>query len=160
MKVKHLLTLIACILLPALVSAQSSAFEKASQLPDVKYIYLSKTMLSQLGDNDSIDNITFNLGDITKRLNSLELLTTGDSSSMEEIVPILKDMVKKMDLISQVKNNSVDINVYGTKDRGKEMYSKLMCYYQSSEANVLAAVYLTGEIDIDDIKDLMKKTTY
>lgn len=158
MKVKHLLILIVCLLLPTVASAQSSAFEKASQLPDVKYIYLSKNMLSQLGDNDSIDNITFNLGDITKRLNSLELLTTGDTSSMEEITPLLKDMVKKMDLISQVKNNSVDINVYGTKDRGKEMYSKLMCCYQSPEA--MLAVYLTGEIDIDDIKDLMKKTTY
>ena len=104
MKLRHILIIIAAFLIPAMASAQSSAFEKAAELPDVKYIYLSKSMLSQLSGNDSIDNLSFNLGDITKRLNSLEVLTTNDNSSMEETIPILKGMVKKMDLISQVKN--------------------------------------------------------
>ncbi len=160
MKLKHILIIIAAFLIPAMASAQSSAFEKAAELPDVKYIYLSKSMLSQLSGNDSIDNLSFNLGDITKRLNSLEVLTTNDNSSMEETIPILKGMVKKMDLISQVKNNGVDINMYGTKEKGKDIYSKLMCLYQSTERDLLFAVYMTGEIDVDDIKDLMNATTY
>lgn len=144
---------------PLMASAQTAAFEKASELPDVKYIYLSKSMLSQLGDNDSIDNLSFNLGDITKRLNSLEVLSTNDNLSVEATVPMLKEMAQKMDLISQVKNGTgADVNVYGKKEKGKDVYSKLMCLYQV-QLDLLVAVYMTGEIDIDDIKQLMNATT-
>ena len=146
--IKHILAIMAVLLCGAGAMAQNSDFERIARIPNVEYVYISKSMLKSLEPLDSAGELSFIHS--TKDLNSIEILSCDDAENVAEVKSMLADATDDLELLSKVKSGQKNIDVYG-KRQGDGL-SEMMVI--SPTAEKVVAVFIKGYMDAETLKSI------
>lgn len=129
-----------------LASAQVEAFKRAAKLPDVEYVYLSKSILSMVGGSLPVQG----MDEVASQLNSMEVLSVSSQESVQKTYELLESTRNAMELLTHMVEADVITEIYGIEDDGR--YSELLVLVM--EDSQLSAVMMKGNINPDVIKSI------
>ncbi|MCM1389414.1 MAG: DUF4252 domain-containing protein [Bacteroides sp.] len=145
-ELKHILTATIIFLCGMSVSAQNNDFEKIARIPNVEYVYVSKSMLKSLESLDSASE--FNFIRSAKELNSVEIISCDDADNIAEVNDKLSEATNDLELLSKVKSENKNINIYGK--RHGDGLSEILVISPMHEKVV--AVFIKGNMDAETLK--------
>ena len=147
-KLKHILTIALIFLCGISASARNNDFEKIASIPNVEYVYVSKSMLKSL---ESIDNDSeLNFIRSAKELNSVEILSCDNAENIAEVNEKLNEAANELELLSKVKSDNKNINIYG-KRHGDGLSEILVI---SPAQDKVVAVFMKGNMDAETLKSI------
>lgn len=126
--------------------AQNASFKRAAKIADVSYVYLSKGMLSTMGNAFPIPA----MGGVAEKLTSLEILSTDNADSAAKVADTLEGCHRGMELMSHVSEAGDITEIYGVKDGAK--LSDLLVL--TSRDSGMTAILISGDIDPAVIKSV------
>lgn len=126
--------------------AQEEAFKRAAKLPGVEYVYLSKDMLSKVGNSLPVEG----MDEVASQLTSMELLSTSSHDSAKKAFGLLDSSRSGMELLTHMSENDGTVDIYGVKSDDK--LSELLVLVMKD--SVLSAVMMKGTIDPEVIKGI------
>lgn len=146
--IKHILAIMAIIFCASETAAQNRDFEKIARIPNVEYVYISKSMLKSLEPLDTSGELNFIHS--TKDLTSIEILSCDDADNIEEVNTMLIDAYEDLELLSKVKSGHKNINIYG-KRQGEGLSEILVI---SPMPEKVVAVFIKGYMDAETLKSI------
>lgn len=134
-------------------AAQNRTFEKIAERYDsVEYVYINRMMLKSIAGTKFTDNTENPLHNAVRDLKSLEILNCSVPDICDSIAPMLIDARDGLDLMSTVKNDGDNVNIYA-KGNG-ETLDKLFMLVRSADGTI-QAVYITGQLQPTVIKSIV-----
>jgi len=147
-KFKHILTIALIFLCGISAPAQNNDFEKIANIPNVEYVYVSKSMLKSLESLDNDGELNFIRS--TKELNSVEIISCDNAENIAEVNEKLNEVANELELLSKVKSEHRNINIYG-KRRGDGLSEILVI---SPAHDKVVAVFIKGNMDAETLKSI------
>lgn len=141
------LAIIAIISLTA--NAQVSAFEKYSDIKNVTYVYISKSMLNLVGGAvPSVPGV--NTKSIMGKLSAIQIISSEDKSARNKLKANVASTIKngKYELLMQVDNND-KVYIYH-----KESKNQSVIVMQTDNDDALSVIVFSGKFTLDDVKKL------
>lgn len=141
------LAIIAIISLTA--NAQVSAFEKYSDIKNVTYVYISKSMLNLVGGAvPSVPGV--NTKSIMGKLSAIQIISSEDKSARNKLKANVASTIKngKYELLMQVDNND-KVYIYH-----KESKNQSVIVMQADNDDTLSVIVFSGKFTLDDVKKL------
>ncbi|MBQ4344414.1 MAG: DUF4252 domain-containing protein [Muribaculaceae bacterium] len=133
-------------------NAQSLSLEKASNIKGVTSVYISKMMLSQIGESKLVGGV--NIEDIASYLNSVEIVIAEDKNCAKELRQETNKLSKLpgVELLTKIKDDDENVTIYG-KMKGN-IYEAVLLIVDDGED--LIVILITGNIPLDKIAELTK----
>lgn len=157
MKSLKILVLMAVMMLPLSVCAQTRLFSDLSTDKNVTTVYVSKVMMklasSALGNMLAIGN-DFGLSDgkLLEQVNTVELVTTEKKKGVKKIQKYLDKAIKKYNLVALVdspKGNESNKQLLYEADDYEGTVTKLLIVQKSK--NDMLVMVLQGNIDLNEL---------
>lgn len=95
-------------------------------------------------------------GSMIKSLDSIEVLTAGESGGIEKIKKAMADFLvanPDLDVMVQVNDNGQDVSIYSVPKQGSDNIAKLIVYVV--EPGEVTLVVMNGDIDPAQISGLL-----
>lgn len=141
------LAIIAIISLTA--NAQVSAFEKYSDIKNVTYVYISKSMLNLVGMAvPSVPGV--NTKSIMGKLSAIQIISSEDKTAKSKLKANVASIIKndKYELLMQVDDND-KVYIYH-----KESKNQSVIVMQTDNDDALSVIVFSGKFTLDDVKKL------
>lgn len=108
------LAAIAFIFVCITANAQSTPFDKYADTEDVTYVYISKAMLSLLGSKMMPEINGVNVNEISSKLNSIQIITSGTKATQKSLKTDAMSIVKKnkYEILMQISENDSKVDIY------------------------------------------------
>lgn len=147
-KFKHILTIALIFLCGISATARNNDFEKIANIPNVEYVYVSKSMLKSLESLDNDSELNFIRS--AKELNSVEILSCDNAENIAEVNEKLNEAANELELLSKVKSEHKNINIYGK--RSGDGLSEILVI--SPAQDKVVAVFIKGNMDAETLKSI------
>lgn len=133
-------------------NAQSLSLEEASNIKGVTSVYVSKMMLSQIGDSKLVGGVS--IENIASYLNSVEIVIAEDKNCADKLRQITNKLSKHpgVELLTKIKEDGENVVIYG-KMNGN-IYEAILLMVDDGED--LVVILVTGNIPLDKITELTK----
>lgn len=159
---KKYIAIIVFTLLPSMIFAQQSVFDKFEGPDDITVVTVTKKMFQMMGNvkMDSKDKEAQQFLALTKKLNNLKVFTTSNSKYAADMKSTAEKYLKTAGLeeLMRVKDGGQNIRIL-IKTGGKETQVKelLMFIEGSGKGNETVLMSLTGDFDLNDLSVLTDK---
>jgi hypothetical protein len=153
-RLRFFILISAALVFVASACAQKMTFPSLNNQDGVSKVFVNKTMLSMAGNSINLGGKV--PGSMIKSLDSIEVLTAGESGGIEKIKKAMADFLvanPDLDVMVQVNDNGQDVSIYSVPKQGSDNIAKLIVYaVESGEAKL---VVLSGDIDPTQISGLL-----
>ncbi len=147
--IRSIFTAIVIIASGLSASAQASEIiNKISDMDNVTSVYISKAMLSLMG-NSKLDDTGLPIGEIAADLKSIEIISIEDKNAIAKTKALIAKIADdpKFEIFTKVKDPDENIVIYG-KTTGKIVSELLLVVEEKDEINI---IYMTGDVPLDKI---------
>lgn len=152
------LTLICMLAVAHIGKAQVKAFEKFRNIPDVSYVYISKTMLRMAKGTvkSNFGKSEINLGDMFDKLNSLQVISVEKQDKVAEIKKMVSDIVEKdkYDIVMEVANEDDAVTIYSKLDKTP---SVVLMQTEDTKEHELNLIVFSGTFTEEDLVNITQK---
>ena len=159
---KKYIAIIVFTLLPSMIFAQQSVFDKFEGPDDITVVTVTKKMFQLMGEvkMDKNDKEAQQFLSLTKKLNNLKVFTTSNPKYAADMKVTAEKYLKTAGLeeLMRVKDGGQNIRIL-IKTGGKETQVKelLMFIEGSGKGNDTVLLSLTGDFDLNDLSVLTDK---
>ena len=154
-KLFHKFVLILALLTTSFsLHAQVEEFEKYSDMKNVTYVYISKTMLTLAKGLTTPSVPGMDMKNAFGKLNAIQIITTENKAARTKLKAEVADVVKreKYDILMQVDEDNSKVKIY-FKD-GKKQSVILMSTDENNETSV---IIFSGTFKMEDIQKMTEK---
>lgn len=151
-------------LLPTLIFAQQSVFDKFEGLDDVTTVVVTKKMFQMMGNVklDSKDKEAQQFLSLTKKLNNLRVFTTSNSKQAADMKATAEKHLKSAGLeeLMRVKDGGQNIRILIKTGAKETQVKELLMFIEGAstgKANETVLMSLTGDFDLNDLSVLTDK---
>lgn len=146
--------LMAFVLMSMTAAAQSTPFDKYSDVDDVVYVYISKAMLGMFGSKmlpATVDGV--NISGIMDRLNGIQIVSSTNKKMKKELKDDALSIVKKekYDILLQVSEQDSKVDMYFKE--GKK--SSVIVMINDNQVNTVVVAF-SGTFSMDDVTKMMQ----
>lgn len=133
-------------------NAQSLSLEEASNIKGVTSVYVSKMMLSQIGDSKLVGDVSIEA--IASYLNSVEVVIAEEKNCADKLRQVTNKLSKfpGVELLTKIKEDDENVTIYG-KMNGNIYEAVLLVI---DDGDDLIVILITGNIPLDKIAELTK----
>ena len=157
---KKIILTLAIAVLPFLVSAQESIFDKFEDNNEVTTVIVNKSAFELMVKFGKNDPQTKEFAEIAKNLYQLKIFTTENNDIAKEMGIQVKAYLKssKLDELMSVKDKEANVKIYIKEGSDANHVSELLMFVDSAGIQSQAVIIsLTGDIDINKMSDLFKE---
>lgn len=134
--------------------AQNAIFEKYSDMDDVEYICITKSMLNLMSSNKGVEINGVKISGITDALKVLLIINTDDDGVGRQMKSDFKTLKadKRYEMLMMVKDNFERVTtLYNSHDKDKE----LVMFIDESDSQTF--IVLTGALSEEIINKILSK---
>lgn len=137
------------LLLPLIVNAQNSIFDKYSDMKDISSVYISKTMIEMQPDLYTKD---LYIGKVAGQLDAVYVISTMDNSVKKEMRKDIEQFIQrgKYELLMKQKGR-VSRSAFYVKRKGDKVKELVMI---TDGAATLKYISLSGDLTLKDIQNI------
>lgn len=134
--------------------SQTDVFEKLADIKDVEVVYISKSFLGMMG---GMNMPGVNIGNITEKLEGLQIFSAEQKNAMKALKQETNKLVKERgyETLMFVKDNDTKTAFY-TKRIARGQTEMLMVSEEPSEISIIR---FFGNFTVQDIQNIAKKQT-
>lgn len=149
-------------LMPMLIFAQHSVFDKFEGLDDVTTVVVTKKMFQMMGnvELDKKDKEAQQFLALTKKLNNLKIFTTSSSKLSADLKNTAEKHLKAVGLeeLMRVKDGGQNIRILiKTGSKEAQVRELLMLIDGAGKGSETVVMSLTGDFDLNDLSVLTDK---
>lgn len=149
MKTTRVFLMTSILLLPLIVNAQNSIFDKYSDMKDISSVYISKTMIEMQPDLYTKD---LYIGKVAGQLDAVYVISTMDNSVKKEMRKDIEQFIQrgKYELLMKQKGR-VSRSAFYVKRKGDKVKELVMI---TDGAATLKYISLSGDLTLKDIQNI------
>ena len=151
-------------LLPTLIFAQQSVFDKFDGPDDITVVTVTKKMFQMMGkiELDKKDQEAQQFLNLTKKLNNLKVFTTSNSKYAADMKATTEKYLKTAGLeeLMRVKEGGQNIRILIKTGAKETQVKELLMFIEGAstgKANETVLMSLTGDFDLNDLSVLTDK---
>ena len=153
MKTKHLFVAVLMLLMCLPVKAQQELFSRYGDLNEVSSVYISKEMLEMGAVTVNAKSDIF-LGTITKKLNSVQIMSTKDDAVKEQMLKDIRKQLGKSQYKLLMKQKGQESNSEFYINRKGDKISEF-CILTTGKKVGVKYVYMEGDMSTKDLQQLL-----